>query len=106
MNDKFVSPEKPPEGLERELLTILIEECAEVQQRATKMLRFGVNEAQPGQPYTNAERLSVEVGDLSHLVRRCIDARLLDGVLVLRASEAKREKLDRFLQSDTEANHA
>ena len=105
MNDKFVSPENPPEGLERELLTILMEECAEVQQRASKMLRFGVNEVQPGQAATNAERLSAEVGDLLHLINRCIAAKLVDDPIMALASETKREKLDRFLQSDIEAIH-
>lgn len=47
------------------LLTILAEECAEVAQRATKALRFGMDEAQPGQPYTNEQRLEEE---LCHLV--------------------------------------
>lgn len=46
------------------LLTILIEEAAEVQQRATKALRFGIDEVQPEQSLTNAERLVDELNDL------------------------------------------
>lgn len=46
------------------LLTILAEECVEVAQRASKALRFGLDEAQPGQPYTNAERIMIEFDDL------------------------------------------
>lgn len=46
------------------LLTILIEEAAEVQQRATKMLRFGIDEIQPEQPLTNRERIVDELNDL------------------------------------------
>lgn len=46
------------------LLVILAEECAEVAQRATKALRFGLDETQPGQPYNNAERLMDELVDV------------------------------------------
>jgi len=38
----------------------LAEECAEVSQRATKALRFGLTDpkgSEPDQPYTNQERL-------------------------------------------------
>jgi hypothetical protein len=46
------------------LLSILAEECVEVAQRATKALRFGLTEIQPGQDKDNAERILVEVADL------------------------------------------
>lgn len=46
------------------LLVILMEECNEVAQRASKALRFGLGEVQPGQPHTNAERVTKEMSDL------------------------------------------
>lgn len=46
------------------LLTIAAEECAEVAQRISKALRFGVMEIQPGQPLTNGERIGQELTDL------------------------------------------
>lgn len=48
------------------LLTILSEECAEVAQRASKAIRFGLSEVQPGQPEDNdnKRRLERELGDL------------------------------------------
>ncbi len=46
------------------LLVILMEECAEVAQRASKALRFGLTEIQPGQALTNAQRIEYELGDL------------------------------------------
>lgn len=46
------------------LLACLIEECAEVQQRATKALRFGLYEVQPEQEVNNVDRLVAEVTDL------------------------------------------
>lgn len=46
------------------LLICLAEECAEVAQRASKALRFGLAEVQPGQSLTNAERIGLEFRDL------------------------------------------
>ena len=57
-----------PSESERELLVILAEECAEVAQRVSKLLRFGADEIQPDQPDTNAARLGFEVGDLQVMV--------------------------------------
>ena len=45
------------------LLTILIEECAEVQQAATKSLRFGL-ESDYGSETTNEEDLNCELNQL------------------------------------------
>lgn len=47
------------------LLSCLIEECAEVIQRATKAQRFGLHEVQPEQQLTNEERLAIELDDLT-----------------------------------------
>ena len=46
------------------LLVILMEECAEVAQRCSKALRFGLEEVQANQTLTNAERLKKEMIDL------------------------------------------
>jgi NTP pyrophosphatase (non-canonical NTP hydrolase) len=46
------------------LLTCLIEECCEVGQRATKALRFGLDEIAADQTLTNRERLGGEFNDL------------------------------------------
>ena len=50
------------------ILTCAAEECAEVAQRITKALRFGLAEVQPGQTLTNAERICVETKDLIALL--------------------------------------
>lgn len=47
------------------LLICLIEECAEIQQRATKALRFGLTEIQKDQLLTNAQRINGEVNDFN-----------------------------------------
>lgn len=99
MTDKFVSPEPPPSALESEILTILIEECGEVIQRATKMLRFGVNEVQPGQELSNKDRLSDEIGDLHEMLLKAHALGLTDGLRIIAASERKKAKLEKYLQN-------
>lgn len=81
------------------LLIIVAEECAEVAQRCTKALRFGLIEVQPGQPLSNAERISQEYGDLVAalmlLHRECpgILPQITDEAL-----EAKRQKIEQYLR--------
>lgn len=105
MKDRFVSPEKPPEGVDRELLTVLAEELAEIALecsqgaiRISKALRFGLAEVQPGQPFDNAQRIAREVGDLLAVVDRLIDRRVLSESDIILARNGKREKLRRYLQ--------
>lgn len=54
------------------LLVCLTEECAEVQQRATKALRFGLTESQPNAPdgkhLMNSQRLADEIEDLEIII--------------------------------------
>ena len=59
---------QPVSPYRTEIMTILAEECCEAVQRATKLLRFGVEEKQPDQPYTNAERLGLEIGDVETML--------------------------------------
>ncbi len=87
MNDRFVSPVAPPEGLDRELITIAAEELDEIVWvlgqiitaaaragvRASKALRFGVSEVQPGQQHSNAYRLGSELGDLLKVMNLLIE---------------------------------
>jgi hypothetical protein len=89
------------------LLTTLAEECVEVAQRATKALRFGLDEVQPGQKLTNAQRINVEVTDLFAVlemlaaekcgVRGC-DDRWSDRLTISR----KKEKVEVFLRYSAE----
>ena len=46
------------------LLTCLAEEASEVAQQATKALRFGCGEVQPGQELSNVHRIREELTDL------------------------------------------
>ena len=99
MSEKFVSPCELPTAYEREILTILIEECSEVQQRATKLLRFGRDEIQPGQTLTNSDRLSLELGDLACMVEMAERLGLVDSVRIRSGAVNKHDKLTKYLQS-------
>ncbi len=56
-----------------ERLVILIEECAEVQQCACKILRHGYDIRNPKDPggETNREALNREMGDMYHAAEIC-----------------------------------
>ena len=83
------------------LLSCLAEECAEVAQRVSKALRFGLSEVQPGQPFTNAERIQQECIDLLAVLEMLDDAevvarsggRELDDLL-----SAKKAKIEKFMR--------
>jgi hypothetical protein len=70
------------------LLGKLAEECAEVDQRASKAALFGIDEKQPGQPYNNKERLIDEIQDLRVIVNILINAGVLPIIL------DRRDRLD------------
>lgn len=58
-------------------LILLMEECQEVAQRASKALRFGLDEVQEGQHETNAERLVNEIMDLDTVLELLVEKGLL-----------------------------
>lgn len=81
------------------LLTCLAEECAEVAQRVSKALRFGLDEIQPGQPLNNRERVGEELLDLVCVAAILRDERVLDWPAIVSVEEtaAKRDKIERFM---------
>ncbi len=46
------------------LLTVLAEECVETAQRVSKAIRFTLEEIQPEQELTNAQRIVYEFNDI------------------------------------------
>jgi len=101
--DKFTSPAPLPTPYEKELLTNLMEEAFEILTflgpRASKAIRFGLDEIQPGQELTNAQRLTQEIGDLCAVVDRLTKCGALSMAEIIAAKERKFPKLDRFMQS-------
>jgi len=99
MTERFITPCDLPTPHERELLTILVEECAEIQQRATKALRFGLAEIQPGQHFTNKFRLGSEIGDLMEVIQRCLAAQVVRETAIKQGRVHKRAQLDKYMQT-------
>jgi len=89
------------------LLIILAEECNEVAHRCSKALRFGLQEVEPGQALTNAQRIYLEYADLQAVfgmlvtegaMRGCnLDLNELD-----RVKGKKRTKIERYLDYSRE----
>lgn len=82
------------------LLTCLAEECAEISEqcskiavRASKALRFGTNEVQPGQLLSNVERLSLELADILAVAEMLESAGIINRTQVVR----KKIKIDKFM---------
>lgn len=58
-------------------LTKLAEECVEVAQRCTKAIRFGMDEVQPEQSLTNADRIRQEMAGLQAAYEKLVHRGLL-----------------------------
>jgi len=83
---------------EDELLTILIEECAEVIQAATKLQRFG-KETHPDTGVNNSTSLSLEIGNLMHMILTIAGIGIIDIETVYDGILRKRERLAHFMQT-------
>lgn len=89
------------------LLTILAEECCEVAHRATKALRFGLDEVQPGQDQGNASRVMGEYADLLAVVEMLCDEGSLPRIMDLRSAiDAKKAKVEKFYRYSIECGLA
>lgn len=73
------------------LLVILGEECAEVAQRTSKAIRFGLFEVQPGQTEDNKTRIERELSDLMAV------ADMLGFKVSEEQMEEKRAKVRKFM---------
>ena len=103
MSDRYRSPFPLPTDREREILIVLIEEAAEIQHRATKALRFGLDESQPGNLYTNRERLAAEIGDLLAVVGLAGREGIVPRNHIAITRQRKDQKLAKYLQTDPES---
>lgn len=83
---------------EKYLLTVLAEECAEVAQRASKAIRFGLDEVQPGQELNNARRLTDELNDLMVVIHMLSQETSFNPYFPLEKQEDKRAKIEKFYQ--------
>ena len=79
-----------------EVMNILSEECAEVVQAVSKCHRFGLDNAKPGKPLTNAQHLEGEIGDVLAMVSLLQSMGIVTFEGLERAKQAKFEKLKKW----------
>lgn len=84
---------------EREILVILMEECAEVIQAASKLMRFG-KENRPDNGVSNIDTLSAEYGDLCVMAGMAEDAGLIRKLAIYDGMDRKKKRLKKFMQTD------
>ena len=75
----------------REILLITQEECAEVTQSISKVFRFGMDDSHKGE--TNREHLEEEIGDLMCMIDLLIDNGIVSESAVMTAKNEKLNKL-------------
>lgn len=82
---------------EEHLLIILAEECNEVAQRVSKILRFGLTNpegTEPNQPYTNKDRLILEINDLVAVLEMVFGEQDYISQML---KEDKKQKVEKYL---------
>jgi NTP pyrophosphatase (non-canonical NTP hydrolase) len=79
----------------QELLVILAEECAEVQQVASKSIRFGIDAVY--QDVSNRTRLEQELGDFMAMFKLVLEEAHLSGDHIMECAEAKLIKVEKFM---------
>lgn len=70
-----------------ELLVILMEECSEVIQESSKLIRFDD---------TDPDRIEKEIGDLLCMIELMREKKIIDSSLLTHHINAKREKLKQW----------
>jgi len=84
-------------GWENFLLLSLMEECAEVAQRCSKAIKFGLQEKQRNQDLTNNERLVDELEDLYGVALVLQDEAIINTVTLERIL-AKKPRLKKYFK--------
>ncbi len=79
------------------LLTILSEECNETAQRVSKAIRFTLDEIQPEQGLTNAQRIVYEFNDVVALMEILHTEGVFEKVIDREAIEKKKLKVKKWL---------
>lgn len=101
MTEKYIPNGRPLTDHEREILTILSEECAEVIQAVSKILRFGV-ENHPGKDKPNNHHLGIECGELEYMMSEAQRLGLIRTVDITDGRLRKAKNLDKYLQTQPE----
>ena len=80
------------------LLTITAEESVEIAQRATKSLRFGIDDVQEGHTRNNAERLIGEFNDLYASMEMLKEDGAIGEFVHRDMIEAKKLRVEQYLE--------
>ena len=80
------------------LLTCIIEEAAEIQQAATKALRFGLEDGYPGTDRTNADDLCKEINDLVAVVELAEESGIITKKHTLIDIEQKKARVKEWME--------
>lgn len=80
-----------------ELLIILSEECAEIQQAAIKCVRFGMDSVY--QDKSNRNNLESELGDFMAMMKLIMEETNLSEENVMNAAEKKLIKVEKFMRN-------
>ena len=107
--ERYVPNGTPVNEYERELLTVLMEECAEVIQAASKILRFGKENRPPRETpegheiteltVSNTSILSIEYGHVVCVAAMLIEDRVLDPAWIAEGRRVKKERLAKYMQT-------
>lgn len=81
-------------AIDREILLITQEECAEVTQAISKVFRFGFDSVHKGE--SNREHLEEEIGDLMCMIDLLIDHGIVSEAAVMTAKHEKLAKLEQW----------
>jgi len=87
------------EDRKKELLQILSEECSEVSQAVSKILRFGEESFNPKdrKKVPNIRNLEAELGDILGVFKLLFEEGHLDGENVMKCAEDKIKKLEKYM---------
>lgn len=81
------------------LLVCLIEECAEIQQAASKALRFGLADGHPGSDTTNSQDIAREITDLGAVIDLCREYGIAPQLAEARAMYDKKiERIKKYME--------
>ena len=81
-------------SVQKEIMLIAQEECAEVVQAISKIFRFGPDDVY--NEFTNKQRLEEEIGDLMCMFQLMDEKNLIDWTRVSVAASLKKEKLKQW----------
>lgn len=85
-------------NIHEHLLTCLIEEAAEIQQAATKALRFGTDDGYPGSKTTNAQNIARECCDIVAIIEMLEDKGIIEKTGTMLAIQRKKAKVSAFME--------